>query len=352
MKSVLKYHHIHRLIKQFNMLGRFQEWWSYKTPILLAIMLSTTLLFQLRFSLVWESLLLILVALIIGGVYAYAVNDVSDIREDALRNKTNFFLNKGLGFRFLIFLLLISLGLVIIYFFQSHHLVVWIYMSNWLVFAMYSLKPTRLKERGFMGILFGTLGDSLLPNLFCIFVIGALFNKPLPLLWVLGISIWALALGIKYMIGHQLNDANDDIVTGTKTFVTSSKRKHIFYLVHGYFFPLEIIGLVIIFYCLSSFWLMSFLCLQLWSELFRSKVFNRQIAIIYPQDQKQYYVVFLQEFYEIFFPLGILIELTVMDYQYIFIVMAFLIAFYSRIAHWFREMTLARVTYTKSISKN
>lgn len=315
------------LIKEGSKLGRFDQWWLYKIPTILSIHLGTCFLLELNFEQVWTSVFIVLVALTIGGIYAYAVNDFSDKIEDYESNKPNFFQRKGSFFTFLVFSLLIGLGLLIVWYFRTHLELVILYITNWIVFALYSLKPFRVKERKFSGILFGGLGDSFFPSCFCLFVVASLTNQNISWTWVIGVAIWSLALGIKYMTWHQLQDVDRDLSTGTHTFVTTRPINKVVQLIHRYFFPMEIIGLICILFSLPSVWITIVFFIQLIFEMIRSIAFDRRIVRVY---SKEDHTLYFQEFYELFLPLAILIEFSLIDSQFIILIIGFIALFYPR----------------------
>lgn len=89
-----------------------------------------------------------------------------------------------------------------------------------LLATSYSLKPIRLKEHGFAGIMASSLSQSFLPFLF--FVSITMQNH-----FTLYLATWLLLRNIYLELSHQLGDYDADKASGTKTFAVLFGRDKI-----------------------------------------------------------------------------------------------------------------------------
>ncbi|MBK7147458.1 MAG: hypothetical protein IPH78_01240 [Bacteroidetes bacterium] len=135
---------------------RFNSWWQYKIPPLLAIFFTVKITELGATSQVNDCLQLALLFcwMFTAAAFGYFVNDFSDIEEDNLAGKSNLVQRIPYGFRILVFFLL---GLTVIAFqlILNHPTSVAFQLSllHLAVFVAYSVRPVRLKERSFWGAL-------------------------------------------------------------------------------------------------------------------------------------------------------------------------------------------------------
>lgn len=318
------------------MLTRFKDWWIYKIPPLLTLAFATNLLMGQELWLSIPNIFKILFSLIAGGIYAYLINDFSDQGEDAKAQKKNAFLNKSLLQRRLMLAGSAFLVLVALWFWTDAPELLALYVFNYLLFALYSLRPFRLKERGFWGVLVGGVADTVLPSLF---VVGALAQKNyglIPFAWWIAIFVWSLALGIKYMAGHQMQDLPNDLVTNTRTWLRKKGIQKVNRIIQYRIFPLEIIGLAMLIWVIPSYLPLAFLIVQLITEILRSRAFKRKLTVIEPLENNN---IWLQEFYELFLPLALLTQLALNDINNGLVLIVYAVLFYPRIVQFFREMS-------------
>ena len=94
---------------------------------------------------------------------------------------------------------------------------------NYIWPTLYSLSGIRLKERGILGVVCDALGSHVTPTLFALAVFGVI-GAVAPVDWfgfALMITLWAAVLGIKGIVHHQIIDRDNDIRSGTATFVAA-----------------------------------------------------------------------------------------------------------------------------------
>ena len=125
----------------------------------------------------------------------------------------------------------------------------------WIIIAtFYSLKPIRLKERGWVGLLFVVIAQRVLPTM----LIFAAFNHLEPT--DVGIfTAYIFFRGLSSDLNHQLEDYQQDITTGTETYAIqagASRAKKAFR------YALEMEKLLLLLCIVVACWKLSHL--QLW----------------------------------------------------------------------------------------
>ncbi len=167
------------------------------------------------------SLLLFYLLSVSSTSYGYLINDFADQELDAAQGKLNVFQGEPFSFVVFSFGAVLSLALMSVWFFctQPFFLLLWF---TWLILAtVYSLKPFRLKERGFIGLMDVVFAQRVLPTL----LIFAAFHYREPLDVVL-LTLYIFLRGIASDLNHQLEDYHADARTGATTFAVSAGHSH------------------------------------------------------------------------------------------------------------------------------
>jgi len=156
----------------------------------------------------------------VAGV-GYLSNDVGDSERDRAIGKPN--VQQGLS----------TTNLLLLYaLFLSMALLPWLWLPftrysaglitlELVLFFAYSFKPFRLKERGVPGLVADALYAHALPALlaaytFCLFAFQSVKSH---MLFVASLCVWQFLLGLRNILFHQLQDAENDARSGTNTFV-------------------------------------------------------------------------------------------------------------------------------------
>ena len=325
-------------LQRVQQIGRFDQWWLYKIPMLLSVALLS--LTPSNLALKETSVLLssILLLLVVGGIYAYILNDASDIEEDMASDKPNFFIGKGVILPCILALSCYSISLLIMLFWHLPWPLIALHTTNYAVFIAYSLKPLRGKERGYTGIILGALGDACLPSLFILGFCAYALQISFALETYVALGLWSLAIGVKYMTWHQLLDKDRDLKNGISTFVSQQGSSTASTLVYALWWPLELFIFALFMVKFSSVILWIALAMQISLEFLRWLCIGRPIVILF--DPKHHTIVF-QEFYELFMPLGIITLLTYHDSRYWILFMIFTLLFLSRIVRLLSEIHIA-----------
>lgn len=147
--------------------------------------------------------------------YGYAVNAYADREIDLKAGKykgVSYFTDRQLS----IILIFLSIGSLAIPLLLDDLRLKILGIMAFILSAGYSLKPIRLKNRGFIGIIGATLPQRPLMILF----FGLLINAKLELVVIL--TIWSLLIGIIMEIGHQMLDYKNDKITRANTWIVNT----------------------------------------------------------------------------------------------------------------------------------
>ncbi len=200
---------------------RCNDWWGCKMSPLLAVGYGTALLGGAPLPRALPCMLLLLGGLVAGGVYASAINDLSDIREDAASGKENRISRVAPRYRLLIPLGALTVGVVLAFYLLSVDVLTAIlYALPCLSFTLYSLEPFRLKRRGFWGVLADASGAHIFPTLSMVAGTSAWCGMPIHWTWFCLAGLWSAGFGLRGILWHQFQDRACDLKVGIRTFAT------------------------------------------------------------------------------------------------------------------------------------
>tara|TARA_Y100000385_G_scaffold291069_1_gene367036 strand:- start:1584 stop:2630 length:1047 start_codon:yes stop_codon:yes gene_type:complete len=326
------------LFQRVQQIGRFDQWWLYKIPMLLSVALLSLTQSTSRINETWVLLSSILLLLAVGGIYAYILNDASDIEEDMASKKPNFFIGKSVILPWILALSCYSISLLIMHFWHLPWPLIALHTVNYAVFIAYSLKPVRGKERGYTGIILGALGDACLPSLFVLGFCAYALQISFALETYVALGLWSLSIGVKYMTWHQLLDKDRDLKNGISTFVSQQGGNTASTLVYALWWPLELFIFALFMVKFSSVILWIALAMQISLELLRWLCMGRPVVILY---NPKHHTIVLQEFYELFLPLSIITILINIDGSHWALTIAFTLLFLPKMLRLFREIYIA-----------
>lgn len=180
------------------------------------------------------------------AAYGYVVNDASDVESDRIAGKSNSM--GGLP-------VLARLGVVVA--FAAVGALPWlvidleppaliVLLAVYLCPLVYSIPPVRLKER-VVGPLIDASNAFVLPALFTIFLFSPLGDATgPPALMLAGTLLWTASFGLRAILKHQIDDADNDRSSGTKTLVLLIGESRARRLSHWIVFPMELLGLALL----------------------------------------------------------------------------------------------------------
>lgn len=211
------------MLKQLNTYFKFDCWWIPKiapgvfTYLLFAYLGSSGTTIQFK-----GNVLLLFSLLFILAIFGHFINDYSDYEADLKANKNNIFQKIQLKHATLLLTIIILSSFSIAY---------WI---NWKVFILvglqvllnilYSIKPFRFKERGWLAVLITGFYERTIPYLMIIFSVIIEWNVDLIIFSVIYL-LWAYLWECRNYINGQLKDYENDIKSSSRTFIIQKGKE-------------------------------------------------------------------------------------------------------------------------------
>lgn len=285
---------------------RTNDWWGYKFPPMLAIAYIVVLQSKSALPELYLSFIIILFALITGAAYVSLINDATDVKEDRLAGKNNNMakFNRWQVNAIVLFPLVIAVNLVV-FLADLHSIAGIFYLLSYACFTLYSLPPFRFKKRGFAGILMDALGSLVFPTLFIASYLLTKTHTEIGMVQICFLFTWLLCTGIRGILWHQMSDAENDRISGLITFVHRLKPSQV-----------SVAGNMIIMIEVTSF--LAFICSYslpgVYAGLFLYGIYTYAIlskwnikSIIFDPGNTSYRILMF-DFYQVFFPLSILLQ--------------------------------------------
>lgn len=313
---------------------RANEWWSYKLASVLGTAYATAVILELPLISLWNTLLFLLIALVIGAAYANIINNLSDREVDQICDKANSLVGKSNWFVAMMLAILNLSGLVIAELLVSTPLALGLYIGNWFLFAAYSLPPLRLKERGIWGALANATADTCVPHLLAVLLVAYNGSQVLVPAWIPLIAIWSLAAGLRGILWHQICDFENDQRASINTFAVSTSIETLEKFGRRFVFPIELISFLgILALCHSVLpWIL--LSLHLTTEWLRHYFWQLNIEFVGSASSDR---LALCEYYEVFYPLGFLCLAVLHRPDAFIILMIHLLLYHHRLWWWIRD---------------
>src|SRR4029078_7642819 len=151
------------------------------------------------------------------AIYASAVNELTDRVDDAAAGKRNRAAGGPVSVTALV-AVAVAAGLAFAWHWRDDRPLLVCYLAAWLAFALYSIPPVRLKNRGFAGVLCDAAGEQMFPALASVFVACLGTPRAPSAAWVAAVAVWALAVGLRGLVWHQLKDVENDRAAGPPAF--------------------------------------------------------------------------------------------------------------------------------------
>jgi hypothetical protein len=317
-----------RAVKRLPYLVRGIEWWDSKLVPSISFFYATAFLLHVPIVSLWPSLVATFLALIVCGAFANVINDITDRTDDLAAGKPNRLTDKRAAVMVALVAGPVLAGLVFAFLWRTDWLLLSAYLAMWLAFVLYSAPPFRWKTRGLLGLLACPVGDTLFPILVAVLSAFHAAQQPLKIGWVAAAGTWALAYGIRGTVWHQLDDAEADRVAMVSTFVRRHSRRLGIRLVLFFTFPLELASLAVLIWLIHN-WLSFASLLSYWLlVLARIWQWHLQPIVVEPQPPRDQIV--LEQYYDAFFPLAILIASSLRHSGDILILAAHLLLFPNR----------------------
>ena len=313
--------------------ARPNTWWYQKLPPVLGVFYATayrsgTALVDLMIPLVS-----LLGALAVGAAFVSLINDYTDRADDRAAGKANRLGDLSPSLALMLVATTIVAGLGFVWLFSDRPWLAATYLAAWLVFALYSLPPIRLKARGLAGVLADATGAHLLPTLLALQLVwppATLIADPL---WSGTVLIWSLAYGLRGILSHQLLDLANDRAVALETFAVRFGELRIRRIVRGLLFPIEFIALIAIALQIGIWAGLLPLTLYAFFILAKAERFELRPILVAPAPRS---IIVLGEYYELFLPLALLLAAVVAHAADVCVLAAHVLLFwrgYARLAH-------------------
>jgi 1,4-dihydroxy-2-naphthoate octaprenyltransferase len=295
---------------------RAGAWWSWRIGPIFAMLYATMLHTHTSLASVWPLFLIVVAALSPGAAYVALINDLSDIDEDAAAGKRNRMAGRSPGAVAGLLACCLVPGLAFLILWRDDPLIWGLYFAAWVVFSLYSLRPVRLKSRGFAGVLADASGSSLFPTLVVVTLVYRSVGRPVDPAWFAAVAVWSLGFGLRGIIGHHLSDIAADAEAGVRTFV----QRHGEVLARRLslvFFGFELIGLGLVLWWLGAALPALVLVIYILLESLRQRTLGIATVVAFP-DQRvlesgRRYQLALHNYYQVYLPLSVLPGVALSD---------------------------------------
>jgi 4-hydroxybenzoate polyprenyltransferase len=285
---------------------RLRNPWTYKAPLLIAFPYFVIAAARVP----WDRALLGVLAscCTIAGIagVAYFLNDLTDVGQDRLAGKDNAVAGLNWPQRALLLALFLAAALA-----------PWIYLpftrttgvllaAELALFVVYCVPPFRVKERGVLGIMTDAAYAHALPAVLAVLTFAEMASEPYGQLALFAsvLGAWQLALGMRNIVLHQLQDYERDAHSGTQTLAITIGPKRLASLLKVVFVPLEIVAFsafaIVVSWEVPWFPLASVACIALATARLRL------LQLPFPATIREGLYIYADNFYADWLPLVIL----------------------------------------------
>lgn len=199
--------------------ARAGEWWEHKLAPVAATGYASAWLLGAPSAQIWAPIATVVAALAVCAAYVCFVNDLTDREADRAAGKPDRLAGRSPAVAPAAIAACLTAGAAIaLLAWRDDPLALAVYAASWLAFSAYSIAPLRLKSRGVAGALADATGATLAPHLLVVVVVFGAADEPLDGWWLGCVGAWALALGLRGAIWHQLTDVVADARAGLATF--------------------------------------------------------------------------------------------------------------------------------------
>lgn len=287
---------------------RAAEWWEYKIVPILSAFYATAVLLHVPLLSVWTAALAILLSMVPGAAYVSVINDLTDRADDLAAGKANRLIGKSRATVAVLIGVTVGTGLVFAWLWRKDTLLLSCYLAAWLAFSLYSLPPFRFKTRGIFGVLCDAGGAHLFPTVVAVILTFRAAHRAIDAAWIVSAGVWSFAYGLRGILWHQLTDAENDRSAGVRTFAQRHAPRVVARLGAWVAFPLELIAFAAMLWQLRTAWSMVFLGVYLFLLARRIRIWKMSPVVVAP---KPHFFIILHEYYDVFFPIALLVEAAI-----------------------------------------
>lgn len=184
------------------------------------------------------------------GTFGQLLNDLTDVSQDVRSGAQNLVARKGPLGRAALFAAALVVGILPWWWLPTTPLILALVAAEYVLFALYSLPPFRLKNRGILGPIADALYGYVVPNTVAVLLFARLGGGVPP--WLVAvIATWAFFFGLDQIIQHQFLDESRDQLDGMKTFVVSAGWRSAFNTLLWVILPLEVLAFLALITCMG-----------------------------------------------------------------------------------------------------
>jgi 4-hydroxybenzoate polyprenyltransferase len=311
---------------------RGQDWWFYKIPPLLAVGYASMLLFPSPPGPAIIALSGVLLAICAVACFGYIVNDLFDIAQDRRSGKSNTMADRSLAARVVFVVLPIAAAFILIRLGAGGPAAPALLAANFMLPALYSIPPIRLKERALLGVLADAGAAHLLPTALVVTSVTPASDQNGPLFWLLLASAcgWAFFAGLRGIIVHQVADADADASAGVRTFGSRLGASRARAMTFRLLVPVEVLALAAFLGILVAPAPVIGVVALAYAALEMLKMRAKWVLPLFERQgvsTERYLPLLNNEFYEMWLPIGLALQLTITDPRYLPLLAFQIIAF-------------------------
>jgi 4-hydroxybenzoate polyprenyltransferase len=314
---------------------RAVEWWEFKLSPIFATVYATALLLNVSVASLWPLLLLALGALVPGAAYVSVINDLTDIEEDVASGKSNRLVGRSGAFVAVVLACCVLPGVAVAFYWRGDALLLSLYLAAWAAFTLYSVPPFRLKKRGALGLLADASGAHLFPTLVVVVLVFRWRAGAPDAAWFAAVAVWSLSLGLRGNLWHQLGDRQNDERVGLRTFASRHKITLLQRVGNLFIFPSEVLAFAAMLWLVWSRACVVALVVYLLLECARRVIWGADVVIVVPKERSS---ILMLEYYEVFFPVALLLASAAAHRWDALVLAAHLLLFPGRAAGVLRDM--------------
>jgi 1,4-dihydroxy-2-naphthoate octaprenyltransferase len=317
------------MIRSFITAIRLKDWIYYLIPFLLGFVFVLLYISKIRFSRAIVLISLFLIVIVATASYGFLLNNIFDEKDDSRAGKENFskhLSNTAKTFYIITFLVLSLLPWL---FLPVALLNFGLFILQLLLLAVYSVPPYRLKRFVFTGVITDALYNSVIMVFVIVFTIqeyaGSVIDNERFILIVLFVLLFTK--GLRGILLHQLSDRKNDRKANISTFVTLYGPIATNNIISKVLLPIESLALTLLIVLLYKnipglLWLyLGFLCyMALKYHLWNFRWIPAKYYLFY-------FRFTLNDFYEEWFPLFVLVLLCVRDITFVFVLIPYVFLF-------------------------
>lgn len=318
------------------MLNRLSQPWLSKGSLILAIIYGC-LLPGIVVGNSFAFSLFMAYAVLVGIVgLGYFINDYFDLEADLKVGKSNIVQPLNGVQRFFLLSLLVFMSLLPWMYLPFTAISFILLITELFLFLIYSVKPIRLKDRAEAGVITDALYAHAIPGLFAAYTFLQLSNSAssLSVFGIVLFASWLFIMGLRNILIHQIDDHKNDLLTHTHTFatkygVTASRAK-----IRRLLVPFELIlfyGWCFVLHPLYHWIAFVFLVYTVYiyfREIVQFKTGKRSVVDIHEGGYDFLNAILLNEFYEKWLPMIILILLSIEDMHWMLFLFIHIILFW------------------------